>query len=257
MRITSFSNRMIREVRELMQKPRARQKAGLFVSEGERLCREIPKDLVERVFLSDSYRGSLPAGFRPKDHTLIRVPDELMAHISDTKHSQGILVLVRMLPERVLSGDFFLLLESLQDPGNLGTIFRLAEAAGVNGIYMSSDCTDIYSPKLVRSTMGSLYRLPFRIVPDLKETIAELKKKGVRCFAAHLLGEKAHYDCDFRPPTAFLIGNEGRGLSPELSEAADIRLRIPMKGGVESLNAAAAAAILSYETLRQREKQEN
>lgn len=257
MRITSFSNRMIREVRELLQKPRARQKAGLFVSEGERLCREIPEELVERVFLSDSYRGSLPAGFRPKDHNLVRMPDELMAHISDTKHSQGILVLVRMLPERVLSGDFFLLLESLQDPGNLGTIFRLAEAAGVNGIYMSSDCADIYSPKLVRSTMGSLYRLPFRIVPDLKETIAELKKKNVRCFAAHLLGEKAHYDCDFRPPTAFLIGNEGRGLSPELSEAADIRLRIPMKGGVESLNAAAAAAILSYETLRQREKQEN
>ena len=117
MRITSFSNRMIREVRELLQKPRARQKAGLFVSEGERLCREIPKDLVERVFLSDSYRGSLPAGFRPKDYSLVRVPDELMAHISDTKHSQGILVLVRMLPERVLSGDFSCFWSPCRIPG--------------------------------------------------------------------------------------------------------------------------------------------
>lgn len=251
-RITSGSNRLVREVRELQKKRKARKEAGLFIAEGERLCREIPTEAIERIFITDTYQGALPEG--GNDARLFRVPEKLMQEMSDTRTSQGILCEVRMRPEQILTGDFFLLLEDLQDPGNLGTIFRTAEAAGVSGIYMSRECVDIYSPKVVRSTMGALYRMPFRVVPDLRETARSLRQQGVRVYAAHLKGTKKHYEYDYRLPTAFMIGNEGNGLTEALAAEADGFLRIPMKGQVESLNAAIAATVLMFEAARQREQ---
>ena len=251
-RITSGSNRLVREVRELQKKRKARKEAGLFIAEGERLCREIPSEAIERIFITDTYQGALPEG--GNDARLFRVPEKLMQEMSDTRTSQGILCEVRMRPEQTLTGDFFLLLEDLQDPGNLGTIFRTAEAAGVSGIYMSRECVDIYSPKVVRSTMGALYRMPFRVVPDLRETARDLRQQGVRVYAAHLKGTRKHYEYDYRLSTAFMIGNEGNGLTEALAAEADGFLRIPMKGQVESLNAAIAATVLMFEAARQREQ---
>lgn len=251
-RITSGSNRLVREVRELQKKRKARKEAGLFIAEGERLCREIPSSAIERIFITDTYQGALPEG--GNDARLFRVPEKLMQEMSDTRTSQGILCEVRMRPAQTLTGDFFLLLEDLQDPGNLGTIFRTAEAAGVSGIYMSRECVDIYSPKVVRSTMGALYRMPFCVVPDLRETARALRQQGVRVYAAHLKGTRKHYEYDYRLPTAFMIGNEGNGLTEALAAEADGFLRIPMKGQVESLNAAIAATVLMFEAARQREQ---
>ena len=251
-RITSGSNRLVREVRELQKKRKSRKEAGLFIAEGERLCREIPSEAIERIFITDTYQGALPEG--GNDARLFRVPEKLMQEMSDTRTSQGILCEVRMRPEQTLTGDFFLLLEDLQDPGNLGTIFRTAEAAGVSGIYMSRECVDIYSPKVVRSTMGALYRMPFRVVPDLRETARDLRQQGVQVYAAHLKGTRKHYEYDYRLPTAFMIGNEGNGLTEALAAEADGFLRIPMKGQVESLNAAIAATVLMFEAARQREQ---
>ncbi len=251
-RITSGSNRLVREVRELQKKRKARAEAGLFIAEGERLCREIPPEAIERIFITDTYQGALPEG--GNDARLFQVSEKLMQEMSDTRTSQGILCEVRMRPEQTLTGDFFLLLENLQDPGNLGTIFRTAEAAGVSGIYMSRDCVDIYSPKVVRSTMGALYRMPFQLVPDLRKTAAMLRQQGVRVYAAHLRGTRKHYEYDYRLPTAFMIGNEGNGLTEALAAEADDFLRIPMKGQVESLNAAVAATVLMFEAARQREQ---
>lgn len=251
-RITSGSNRLVREVRELQKKRKARKEAGLFIAEGERLCREIPTEAIERIFITDTYQGALPGG--GNDARLFRVPEKLMQEMSDTRTSQGILCEVRMRPEQTLTGDFFLLLEDLQDPGNLGTIFRTAEAAGVSGIYMSRECVDIYSSKVVRSTMGALYRMPFCVVPDLRETARSLRQQGVRVYAAHLKGTRKHYEYDYRLPTAFMIGNEGNGLTEALAAEADGFLRIPMKGQVESLNAAIAATVLMFEAARQREQ---
>ncbi len=251
-RITSGSNRLVREVRELQKKRKARTEAGLFIAEGERLCREIPSEAIERIFITDTYQGALPEG--GNDARLFRVSEKIMQEMSDTRTSQGILCEVRMRPEQTLTGDFFLLLENLQDPGNLGTIFRTAEAAGVSGIYMSRECVDIYSPKVVRSTMGALYRMPFRVVPDLRETVRSLRQQGVHVYAAHLKGTRKHYEYDYRLPTAFMIGNEGNGLTEALAAEADGFLRIPMKGQVESLNAAIAATVLMFEAARQREQ---
>ena len=145
-----------------------------------------------------------------------------------------------------------LVLENLQDPGNLGTIVRTAEAAGATGILMSRGCADITNPKVTRSTMGSLFRVPFAYTDDLGADLQEMKKKGVRLYAAHLQGSVGLYEEQYTGPTAFLIGNESRGLTDETAGLADRAVRIPMGGQVESLNAAVASSILMYEACRQR-----
>ena len=118
---------------------------------------------------------------------------------------------------------------------------------------MSRDTVDIFNPKTIRSTMGSIYRMPFLYTEDLKKDISELQKEGVHFYAAHLKGKASYDEADYQKPSAFLIGNEGNGLTDEITALADHKIKIPMKGKVESLNAAVSATILMYETMRQRE----
>ena len=148
-----------------------------------------------------------------------------------------------------------LFLENIQDPGNLGTMMRTAEGAGVTGIIMSRETTDIYNPKTIRATMGSLYRMPFVYVDDFCETIRMAKAQGIRLYAAHLKGKHTYDGEDYRKPSGFLIGNEGNGLTEEAADSATDYIRIPMGGQLESLNAAIAAAVLMYEANRQRREQ--
>lgn len=145
-----------------------------------------------------------------------------------------------------------LILEGIQDPGNLGTMIRTGEGAGATGILMDKTTVDIFHPKTIRATMGALYRMPFFITSDLQGSIQQLKEKGVSIYAAHLSGTLSYEEPDYRGHTGFLIGNEGNGLSPEIAGLADFPIRIPMEGKVESLNAAVAAALLMYEVRRQR-----
>lgn len=145
-----------------------------------------------------------------------------------------------------------LILESIQDPGNLGTMVRTGEGAGITGIIMNKSTVDMFHPKTIRSTMGSIYRVPFYITEDLPDTLKKLKEKGVFLYAAHLKGTTSYDQPDYTIPTGFLIGNEGNGLSDEIAGLADEYIRIPMEGKVESLNAAIAATLLMYEVNRQR-----
>ncbi|MCC8151897.1 MAG: RNA methyltransferase [Lachnospiraceae bacterium] len=148
----------------------------------------------------------------------------------------------------------WLILENLQDPGNLGRMFRTGEGAGIAGIIMDRSTADIYNPKTIRSTMGSIFRVPFYITEDLQEAIRLVKARGIRIFAAHLEGSSVHDEQDYAGDTAFLIGNEGSGLTEQTAGLADRNIRIPMHGQVESLNAAMAAGILMYEADRQRRR---
>ena len=147
-----------------------------------------------------------------------------------------------------------MVLDNLQDPGNLGTIVRTAEGAGVTGIIMSRDTVDIYNPKTIRSTMGSVYRMPFFYVEDILEFLEDLRGQGIRTYAAHLDGANNYDEESYKGACAFLIGNEGNGLRYEVAKKADIWIKIPMYGQVESLNAAIASSILMYEVSRQRRK---
>ena len=145
-----------------------------------------------------------------------------------------------------------LVLEDIQDPGNLGTIFRTAEAAGATGIVMSRGTVDIFHPKVVRATMSAVFRMPFYISNDLCAEISAFRERGIRSYAAHLGGKRAYDELPLSKGCAFLIGNEGNGLSEELTAQADEKIIIPMAGGAESLNAAMAAGILLFEAARQR-----
>lgn len=233
----------IKEVRALCERSSARKKSGLFVAEGERLVAEIPASDIGAVYMSLSYREAHPG--ERCDHIL---KDADFARLADTMHPQGVLATVKQrkytLPE-VLGGNIYIILETIQDPGNLGTIIRTAEAAGVSAVIMNKGCADIYSPKVVRSTMGSIFRVPFIYTDDLAGTISEIKRDGVTVYAASLSGSDM-YDVQLDKRRAFIIGNEGSGITEEIMEIADHRISIPMSGKVESLNAAVSAAVLIF-----------
>lgn len=255
--ITSTSNAQVKQIVQLQKKGKLRNELGLYLVEGFRMYREVPKRRLQKVYVSESFYLKKKDQVGTPDMPVEVLSDHVFAHVSDTKTPQGILCLVEQEHYQLtdlLGGKtpFLLVLDNLQDPGNLGTIFRTAEAAGVSGIVMSKDCVDIYNPKTIRSTMGSIYRMPYLYAENLEQKLGELKKQKIRMYAAHLEGSMDYDRSDYRKPSAFLIGNEGNGLREEIAAMADIRIRIPMHGQVESLNAAIASSVLMFETARQR-----
>ena len=257
--ITSASNPRVRRLAELQKKARRRRETGLFVIEGARLCADTPDRYIEEAYATRKWLAA--ASRQERDRlsglSLTLVSEEVMEKVSDTATPQGILCVARMpvwRREDLLGGKnpLLLLLEDLRDPGNLGTIFRTAEAAGATGIVMNRGTADLFHPKVVRATMSAIFRLPFLISDDLCAEAAYLREGGVRIYAAHLGGRRAYDSLPLSEGCAFLIGNEANGLSEEAARAADEKVVIPMAGGAESLNAAMAAGILLFEAARQR-----
>lgn len=255
--ITAASNSRIRRLIQLNQKAKARKAENVFVVEGIKMFLEAPVQSIKEVYVSESFLERSACVDRLRQTGYEVVADPLFPKISDTCTPQGILCVVEQFHynmKELLQKDapLLLILENIQDPGNLGTMLRTAEGAGVDGIIMSRDTVDIYNPKVIRSTMGSVYRMPFLYADDLGAAIARLKEAGVNVCAAHLKGKRMYTEADYSTKTAFLIGNEGNGLRDETAEMADTYIKIPMEGKVESLNAAVAAAVLMYEAARQR-----
>ena len=253
--ITSSNNPQLKNIIQLNKKAKVRREQGLFVVEGWKMYTEVPKEQLEKVYIAEHFLEKHPEVLQ-KDPCEV-VADKVFAAVSDTQTPQGILCLVKQKKrdlDEVLKKQhpLLLLLEDLQDPGNVGTILRTAEGAGVDGVIMTKNCVDIYNPKTIRSTMGSIYRVPFFVVEDLDETLNLLKKHEVTTYAAHLRGQRDYDKEDYSGGTAILIGNEGNGLSDHLSEQADCLVKIPMCGQLESLNSAMAAGIFMYEAARQR-----
>lgn len=269
--ITSLSNQQMKNIIKLQKSSKTRREQQVFLVEGIRMFREIPEDKLVKVYATEDWKNQIPAHWE-EGKTYEIVSDSVFREISDTQTPQGILAVVQQMVyqrEDLLTGTTvnisksengekqekeqpcILVLEHLQDPGNLGTIFRTAEGAGVTGIMMSQDTVDIYNSKVVRATMGAIFRMPFCYEKDIRQGVSWLKEQGVCCYAAHLNG-KVFYGYDYCKPSCFFIGNEGNGLTPELTAMADAGIRIPMKGQVESLNAATAATVLMYEAMRQR-----
>ena len=257
--ITSTKNDQVKAVIELKKKARARNEQGLFVVEGVRMAAELPKDQVKSIYVSETFAEN------PENAAILAeypgyelVSDSVFAVMSDTQTPQGVLALVRQFSygmDEILKSDrpaHLMVLENLQDPGNLGTMVRTGEGAGITGVIMNQTTVDLFNPKTIRSTMGSIYRVPFFITKDLAGTISSLKEQQVNVYAAHLKGTLSYDEPDYKKKTAFLIGNEGNGLSDEIADLADTYIKIPMQGQVESLNAAISASLLMYETGRQR-----
>lgn len=267
---------------QYLNKGKKRKTDGVFVVEGIKMITEAPSASVVQLFVSASFarrmegerhrvppvQGGKGEMKRKEENRIFSLPvkpevvsDEVFARMSDTQSPQGVLAVLKQpgyTLEQILDGGkkapLLLLLEHLQDPGNLGTILRSAEGAGVSGVILSADSVDLFNPKVVRSTMGAIFRLPFFYAENFSQTICEIKKKGIRIFAADLEGSRDYDLEDYTAPSAFLIGNESRGLSEEAKALADRRIFIPMEGKLESLNAAVSAAVLVYEGARQRRR---
>jgi len=259
--ITSFSNPRVKQVVQWQTKAKERKKDDIFLAEGIKMYEEAPEASVREVYVIEETFKKMQ-----QDSVLRRklertgyetVSPEVFQKMSDTQTPQGILT-VLMRPKYQLDellkvkNPLFVVLEDLQDPGNLGTIVRTGEGAGVTAVIMSHGTVDIFNPKTIRATMGSIYRVPFVYVNDMKDTIESLHNANVKTYAAHLKGENYYDSFSFREGTAFLIRNEGNGLKKETADMASAYLKIPMEGQVESLNAAIATALLMYEAHRQR-----
>ncbi len=275
--ITSTANQQVKRLIQLQNKAKLRDEEGVFVLEGKKVFDELRKyrpEFLVMTYLSESFYKQItetePEYLDGISYEILA--DNVFKEAAETVTPQGILAIVKQpkyeleellessVRERKNGGRTesdsdsecadaplrFIFLENLRDPGNLGTILRTAEGAGMTAVILSKGSVDIFNPKVIRSTMGSVFRVPFLYVEDTLATMKLLQKHGVKLYAAYLSGSEEYDKIPYANRCAIMIGNEANGLLPETAEAADVRVRIPMAGELESLNAAVAAAILMY-----------
>ncbi len=272
--ITSTNNDRIKNIVQLNSSSKARHTQNAFVAEGIKMFMEAPLLCINEVYLSEELHDRINIAVRYDDDNdegqLLKkcaiklketgyeeVSAQVFKKMSDTVTPQGILTVVReerhrleeFLEGKDRSGLHVLILENLQDPGNMGTMIRTAEAAGYDLIVANEGTVDMYNPKVIRSTMGSIYRVPVIYSQALSGDIDRLKDAGVQVYAAHLKAKRDYREISFGRRIAVMIGNEGNGLSDEIASKADEYIKIPMQGQVESLNAAVAAALLMFSSV--------
>lgn len=243
MLISSKENKLVKYVKKL-NKRSFRDETGQFLAEGERLVRDLSEKGAQ-IDLLFTLSGC-DFGISAKEN--FEVTENVLSAMADTENPQGVLAVVKK-PEYTVAdiSDPAVICDRVSDPGNLGTIIRTADSAGFGAVVLLPGCADVYSPKVVRSTMGSLYGIPI-----VKCGIGDVKKTGLEIVCADLYESSCIYDYDFKKPFAVVIGNEANGVSDEIRNICDGRIKIPMLGSSESLNAAVSFAVTAYESVRQR-----
>ena len=257
--ITSKDNEIIKNASKLVKSSKYRKTARQFAAEGVRLCCDgVRSGYKPDLFLytseaKEKYCGAFHEITAVSEKSF-EVSKSVFDRLSDTKSPQGFFCVFNVLDKiqnlyRINNQGAFIGLENIQDPSNLGTILRTAEALGIEGVILSGNCCDIYSPKVIRGSMGAVFRIPFTIAEDFCGYISELSRKGIDVYAS------TPYDAEDITNVKFsggvmLIGNEGSGLTKDVLTLGIQKVKIPMKGRAESLNAAAAAGILMWEMLR-------
>ncbi|MGI6239606.1 MAG: TrmH family RNA methyltransferase [Christensenellales bacterium] len=247
--ITSIKNPLIQSLRGLSKRA-GREESGLFLVEGEVMIREaLASGLVPRTALAVAQRADFIRTI-PGDHFI--VPEEVLRAVCDTKTPQGVCVAFEMpppapldqLPHRIVT------LDGVQDPGNVGTIWRTADAAGFQALLLGEGCADPMSPKVQRAAMGSGFRLPYALGTPLYAVLRALKDAGYAIVCAALDGADIYARAPLGEKIVLVIGSEARGISADVQTLATARYRLPMRGGAESLNAAVAAGIMMYELMK-------
>lgn len=244
-RITSLKNPKVAAWKALKER-KGRRESGCFLVEGRKMVEEALKSAfsVEALLVQEGM--DVPAGTHLPTYEL---PEHVLAAVCDTKTPQGIAAVVRMKQQDTL-GQHIVALDGVQDPGNVGTIIRTADAAGLDGVLLSSQCADVFSPKVLRATMGSIFRMNLRVTDDLPGELTKLRADGYSVLSSQLDGTPFYERQGVAERFVLIIGNEGNGVSESVQQTATHRVRLPMRGGAESLNAAIAAAIMMYELMR-------
>ncbi|MBX4266392.1 TrmH family RNA methyltransferase [Clostridium estertheticum] len=255
--IQSKDNLLIKDIRKLKEK-RYRVSSNMFLVEGFRFVEEALDSGFEVVHIFISARGEVKfenSGMENKlqvNTKVYGVSDSLFKSICDTDNPQGIIASVRNKPVEIkYDNGFYMLADKIQDPGNMGTIIRTAHAAGALGVILTKGTVDIYNEKTLRATMGSIFKIPIIYDNDLS-LVQKLKKSGFKLVTSSLDTDKNFYDIDLKGKIIISVGNEGNGISDEVYDICDLKIKIPMPGGAESLNAAVAASIMMYEVVRQK-----
>ena len=257
--ISSKDNPRIKQLVKLQKSARTRRECGLFLAEGLRICRDamLSHALIETLYATGQAAEKFPEDFSQLSayaHETILLAPSVFAHVSDTQTPQGFLCTIKTLDksahfDTINNGGKFLVLDNVQDPNNLGTILRSAEAFGVSGVIMSGDCCDIYNPKVVRGSMGAVFRLAILSVESLSDWFRDHPQLNTYAAVVDSDAEKVT-EISFKTPCAVVIGNEGNGIRRETVAACHNKITIPMGGKAESLNASVAAAILIWEMVK-------
>ena len=243
--ITSTENKIYKQTKKLLNRS-DRNKSGQFIAEGQRIVEDaVNTNSAEYIFVSENYSGI------DYDLPTYCVSEKMFSALSDTQTTQGIIAVCKM-KEYIIQDvkcETLLVCDGVSDPGNLGTLIRTAECSGVGGVVLLKGTVDPYSPKVVRSTMGSIFRMPlyFAQIEDLNLILEEYS-----IVATVLDGSENLYDIKFPEKNAIVVGNEAHGVSDAVANLADIRTLIPMCGKSESLNASVAGGLVMYEIYRQK-----
>ena len=245
--ITSLKNPKVATWKSLKDR-KGRRETGCFLVEGRKMVEETLASAfpVEAVLVDDARLAEfrLPVGI-----PVYTMPGHVLAAVCDTKTPQGIAAVVR-ITEVELKAKRLIAMDGVQDPGNVGTIIRTADAAGFEGIILSNQCADVFSPKVLRATMGSIFRMGIRVTDDLPGLLQTMVAQGASVLSSQLDGEPFYQRSPLNERFVLVIGSEGNGVTDEVKAVATHKVKLPMRGGAESLNAAVAAGIMMYELTR-------
>lgn len=249
-------NNPIYKLINTLSKKKVRENNGLFLMEGTRLLEEaISRGVKIKYLVIDETVKNVPEV--NQDYQVLRLPDNLFKKVSNTVSPQGIIAVAEQieisLADIILNENpLIVILDGIQDPGNLGTIIRTSAAAGATAVLLTKGTVDLYNPKVIRSTMGSLFQVPIVKGIDDNETVKWLNHHSINIMVADLNGEEYYYSTNLKEPLALVIGNENKGPNDIWRKAADKKMKIPILGFTESLNASVAAGIIIYDVVRQR-----
>ncbi len=245
--ITSLKNPKVTTWKSLKDR-KGRRETGCFLAEGRKMTEEALASAfpVEAVLVDEARMAEFAL---PENLPVYAMPGHVLAAVCDTKTPQGIAAVVRMadVPAR---GTRFAAMDGVQDPGNVGTIIRTADAAGFDGVLLSNQCADVFSPKVLRATMGSIFRMGIRVTDDLPGMLKTMAGEGFAVLSSQLDGTPFYQRENVGEKFVLVIGSEGNGVTDEVKAAATHKVKLPMRGGAESLNAAVAAGIMMYELTR-------
>lgn len=255
--LTSRKNPLVKQVRQL-HTAKGRREQGLFLLEGTHLLEAACGSNYQAIavcYTSSWQERHLELWnwvVKTADRTE-QVSDEVLAAMTTTVNPDGVVAIVRHLEKpSVPITSLGLVLETIQDPGNLGTMIRTATAAGVEALWLSSDSVDPTHPKVLRASAGAWFQLPMVVHSDLRSKLSDCQKGGIQIVATLPEASLSYWELDLQKPTAIVLGNEGSGLCQNLTAIADHHIRVPLLGNVESLNVAICAALILYEAQRQR-----
>ncbi|MBQ8299988.1 MAG: RNA methyltransferase [Clostridia bacterium] len=247
--ITSKTNDLIKYIKSLSLK-KNRDESGDFIVEGIKMVNEVVLSdyKIKKILICEELLGE---SFDARNNEVEFVSKVVFEYISDTKTPQGIMAVVsKKETSKVVLGENIFALDNVQDPGNLGTIIRTLDCAGINTLLLSKGCADEYNTKVIRSTMGAIFRVNILSDLELKEELEKLKEDGYNLVVTSLEGATSLFEHKFSGKNVIVIGNESNGVSKEIQEIANVRIKIPMVGQTESLNAGVAASLMAYEVLR-------